>query len=240
MKTQAITTCSLLGVLLFFGTVLRADIIFRDTFGATDGTSLNGWTPQVGVGTWSANPAQQINDGSVDTSSDASMSLAFGTFTRNLGAGETLQLSFSTIAPANNNFLSNNGWAGISLHTDDGTNNEKCFLGDISGQDIHWGIVVKQPSESIRYTSITGAAQTVNFSYAYDTGAWSYQIGADILSGVTTTNIALSRVRIGADNFNITDINVSDITLSTIPEPSSGVLVLAVFAATLVRRRSRA
>ena len=182
--------------------------IFADDF-SVDG-DLHNQSADTG-GVWSVNSgALSVFSGGVDTQNGNTASKqAFASFSRALTANETLTLTLTTSATAGS--FNTVGWAGISLYTG-GT--EQFFIGSpglISG----WGIGgIVNPAQQTS-PLITGSAQTVIFTYAYDTGAWTFEVpGSADLSGTTTVNLALDTLRLGADMNNIATILISDISIT--------------------------
>jgi|688.fasta_scaffold295218_2 hypothetical protein len=206
---------------------VHAQVVFNDTFVAADGTLLDGRSPVTGSAWNVTEGASQlvISGGSVDTSNvSPGLTLAFGGFTQSLSAGKILTLTFNTLTPSSGNFATM-GWAGISLYTGGSNGNERFFVGS-PGEIESWGIHGSAVDRT-GMPGVTSPAQSVSFSYNYDTGAWQYSVGTNSLSGSTTTGLALDTLRIGADIDNRADINVSDVTveITAIPEPSTYALL---------------
>ena len=200
-----------------------AQVVFDDTFIAADGTLLQGRSPQTGAA-WnvSAGASQlSISGGAVDTSAvTPGMTLAFAGFTQALSSGEVLTITFNTQNPASGNFATL-GWSGISLYTGGSNGDERFFFGS-PGEVPSWGIH-GSAVERTAMSSVTAAAQSVSFTYNYDTGAWFYSVGTNNLSGTALAGLNLDTLRIGADIDNFSDINVSDIRVefTAVPEPST-------------------
>ena len=229
--------------------VSQGELIFSDDFSAPNGTLLDGSTPDVGSNWDVTGGAAQltISNSAVDTSFvSGSMTFAFGDFTRALTNGETLNFSFNTGVSASNNFFTT-GWAGLSLYTGGSGGTEQFFLGSV-GLEPYWGIDGAAAGGKQVFSNITSATQSVNFTYAYDTGAWFYSIGTNSMSGVTSSNLAFDTLRIGADFNNLASIKVEDVQVSVtsgaaVPEPSTylaGGLLAAIGVLQWVRRRQRA
>jgi hypothetical protein len=234
--------------LLSFGLGARAEWVFQDDFSATNGTLLNGSTPDVGANWNVTSGAAQliISNSAVDTSFvSGSMTFAFGAFTRALTNSETLTFSFNTGISASNNFLSS-GWAGLSLYTGGSGGTEQFFLGSV-GLEPYWGIDGAAAGGKQVFSNISSAAQSVTFTYAYDSGAWVYTVGTNTMSGVTSSNLAFNTLRIGSDFNNLSSIKVEDVAVqfsatSAVPEPSTylaGGLVAAIGVLQWMRRRQR-
>lgn len=233
-------------------TITEAEWVFQDDFSASNGTLLNGSTPDVGSSWNVTSGASQltISNSAVDTSFVSGvMTFAFGDFTRALSAGETLTFTFTTGNPANNNFFTT-GWAGLSLYTGGSGGTEQFFLGSV-GLQPYWGIDGAAAGGKQVFSNITSAAQSVTFTYAYDSGAWVYTVGANTMSGVTSSNLAFNTLRIGADFSDLSSIKVEDVAVqfsatsvtSAVPEPSTyaaGGLLAAIGAFQWMRRRQRA
>ena len=223
-------------------TSVHAEVVFNDTFVAADGTLLDGRTPPTGSNWNVTEGASQlvINEGSVDTSNvSPGLTLAFGGFTQSLSAGKILTLTFNTLEPASGNFATL-GWAGVSLYTGGRDGNERFFVGS-PGEVASWGIHGSAVT-STAMPGVTQAAQSVSFTYNYDTGAWQYWVGTNLLSGSTSAGLDLDTLRIGADIDNVADINVSDVTveITAIPEPSTyALLCLGAVGAGYLRWRQR-
>ncbi len=197
-----------------FTVYASAATVFQDDFAAANGTALSGRTPTVGSGTWSVTSGgPTIQNGSLNTysSGSATMTTALGTYSTTLGAGKILDVTFATLDPSPGVFF-NAGWTGISLFSGA---TEQLYLGNSSSQ---WGITGAALSNIAQtVTPSQTVAQTVHFTYVYDTGAWTYQVGAaNVLSGTATNNLALSAVRIGAGNSGSTyaNINVDSIKIA--------------------------
>lgn len=216
------------------------DIVFLDTFDAPNGTSLNGRTPTIGSGTWSVTSGSPtINNGSVDTSSSTAYTFAFGTFTQALTTDGDLTLDFSTLAPSDGHFLGTSGFAGISLFAG---NTEEVFLG-LPGLTGYWGIsgaAVVGGAQTL--PGVTSAAESADYDYAFDTGAWSFTVGGQTVTGQATPGLAFNQLRIGGDYNNISSINVAggiQVTASYPPVPEPTPLALAGLGglALLLRKR---
>jgi len=232
--------------------MVKAEWVFQDDFSSPNGTLLNGSAPDVGSNWNVTSGAAQlsISNSAVDTSfvtAPATYTFAFGNFTRALGSGETLNFTFTTGNPANNNFFTT-GWAGLSLYTGGSGGTEQFFLGSV-GLEPYWGIDGAAAGGKQVFTNITSASQSVSFTYVYNTGAWSYAIGANTMSGVTTSNLAFNTLRIGADFQDIASIKVEDVQVqfttggAAVPEPSTylaGVCLAAIGLTQWLRRRQRA
>lgn len=121
----------------------------------------------------------------------------------------------------------------------------RIYLGNIIETQT-WGLAGNSAASTVPDSN---PVQNVNFTYAYDTGHWSFQVGTNSRSGDTSRYIALDTVRIGAGKANLNDplgdrasINVDNILVdvSTVPEPSTLLLLGAGLSAlAFIRRRSK-
>jgi hypothetical protein len=243
MLLRAVNFPILLGSVFFLSANLFADVVFRDTFTAQNGTILNGRTPEVGKA-WEDNSGLTIQSGAVDTSGAYNSTSAYGFFADGLtlSSVQTLQLSFDTLTPTNQNFFASGRWAGISLFSG---SDEKFIIGKISSL-TGWGIGDYSTNTTGLVPGIgtapADAAQSVQFTYAYDTGAWILTVGGSSISGFAHTGLAIDRVRIGSDGYNYADIAVTKIEadITSLPEPATSAAVfsgLLLFALTRARQR---
>lgn len=148
------------------------------------------------------------NENIISTEGGAAMTLAFSEFSEPLGAGETLDVSFDSNEVTN---FATTGWAGISFFFIGGTNGtEQIFIGSLSSQP-NWGL---DGSSFLQVPfAETSELVSVRFTYEYDTGSWSLEIGDEFETGTITSNLALNTIRIGATIDNITDIAISNLTV---------------------------
>lgn len=207
--------------------------IFSDDFSQPDGTQLNGTTPDIG-GNWSVTSGSSsgivINSGIVTTTgsnSPSSIDLMFANFTSTLGSNELLTMNFDVSGFTGSNVAS--GFAGISLFEG---NNERFFIGSTSGSG-NWGIA------GLASTSVNVGANSGSFTYEYNTGAWTLSITGDSISGTSTANYGLDRIRIASDRSNIADIAVSSVEVSVVPEPSAYALIGGLIALGLIPLRRK-
>ena len=209
------------GIIVLFLAITNAHsavTVFSDDF--SDDGNLNGQTPGVGEA-WSVTAGSMTSSGGVmDTANTGGgqMKLAYAEFENNLslGGGEMITLRFVTV----NTSGTFQDWAGISLYEG---NTERFFMG-LPGSSVNWGIDNTGLGGPAQYTTLPGAAQDVTFTYAYDSGAWTYDVGAQSLSGNGLANLALDKIRIGVDSD--ADIAVTSITAqfsdgSAVPEPTT-------------------
>jgi hypothetical protein len=216
MKNNSLILVTVLACIA--ATTESAEIIFSDDFSAAG--NLNGAAADIG-GSWSVTSGNlSIAGGAVDTaaSNSGSADLAFASFSRNLGADETLVLTFNTIESSGN--FATTGWTGISLYEN---GNEQVFMGSPGFPTAEWGIAGAAIGSTQTFApSITTEPQTAEFDYVYNTGAWTFTVNDQTLGGTTSANLAFDQIRIGADSSNIADLAVSDINVTTtIPEPAT-------------------
>ncbi len=214
----------------------NAETVFLEDFSTVSSAPLIGLAPTIGSA-WSRQYGVDVTvNGAVDTYAAGWDSVgAIAGFTKTLGAGQTLSLTFDTLAGQGDFFTSgNSGYAGISLFA--GPNDEKVFLGK-PGYTTYWGTdgAIGQHT----FDTIDNAAQQVHFDYVYDTGAWTYTVGNQSASGTTDASIPFDRLRIGSSDGNSEpcDISLSLISVSVIPEPSSLALIGLICIAGFLRRR---
>lgn len=247
MKTKVLTLV-IFAAVMTMGSSAQATILFSDDFNRT-GNLVTAPMPQIG-GAWSVDGNKTVtfglNGSRVTTTYSGSYpasyntngiyDLAFANFTRPLAANETLTLRFQTVATGN--FLST-GFAGVSLGS--GTS-ENLFLGDVSSYAGQWGWG-NGITEGVFTSAVTGEAQEAVITYEYNTGDYTFSVGGQTMSGTTTANLALDRIRIGAGynnhyyNAPNSDIAIDQITATDVPEPSSMALLGVGGMATLIRRR---
>lgn len=205
--------------------------VFRDNFTATNGTPLDGRTPEVGTA-WSVTTGAAdlvITDNAVDTSVvPFGQAVAFGGFTSALSTGQVLTLRFSTAAPANTGFLGTGGWGGVTLYTGGSGGTEQFFFGKPSGFGYpDWGITGAAVGWSVwLFPEVLTDAEPVVFTYRYDTGEWTYSVGSASTSGTAASQMAFNTVRIasGVDQGE-TAIKVQSVSVGVVPEPSTFVLL---------------
>lgn len=202
--------------------------VFLDDFSDPDGTPLDGRLPNIGSA-WDLTEGAGLNvvGGRIDTTGAARQ--AFGGFTAALGSGQSLTLSYDTVAVAGNNSF--NGYEGISLFVG---NNEEIFTGSPNAAPFY-GVAGGGLGGDQIGTDATPAT-TVTFTYAFDTGAWSFSTATGgELTGTGTANLALDRLRIA--NGNGGDIAVDNIKVDVVPEPGSFLLLGIAGLAFISRRR---
>ena len=209
----------------------QAAVVFSDDFSEADGTLIDGKAPDVG-NAWSApSSTLAISNSSLDTSGAGRT--VFGGFASSLAAGQILTLTYDTIAVGGGNFFSG-GYAGVSLFVG---GDERVFTGD-TGAGATWGVDSGAIGSAILSQDST-ATTTATFSYAYDTGDWSFTTTSGVdLSGVGQVGEAFSQLRIA--NGSGGDIRVDNVVvdISAVPEPSAYVLFgIAGLSLGFLRRR---
>jgi len=194
-------------------TMSLAYAVFLDTFSLTPGTPIAGTAANIG-GVWvdgNGNGGVISADNSLDTTGNARE--LFNTFTSTLGSGQVLTLSYDGLVPRGN-FLA--GWAGVSLYTGGISGTEQIFVGDPSTGS--WGLdggafgVNHQQG-----TSDASLPNNVTFTYAYDTGAFTFATanGGLLLSGAATADLPLNALRVA--NGNGGDIAISNLRVNISP-----------------------
>ena len=176
----------------------NAEILFGDYF-----PNVQKWDIQSG----------ELNYGNyiATTEGNNDMTIAFADFTRPLEAGETLELSFKSNEVTN---FATNGWAGISLFTDDGFGlTEEVFIGSL-GNESSWGIGGDQFADDIALTQ-NSPLVNVRFKYTFDSGDWMLDVAGETISGTIDASLAFNSIRIGADANNTANIAVSKLAVFT-------------------------
>jgi uncharacterized repeat protein (TIGR02543 family) len=180
--------------------------VFSEDF-STDG-SLDGTTPDIG-GNWNVTSGSiTVASGVADTQGSTSMKLAYADFTRALTTGETLKLTINTAETAG--VFATSGWAGISLYSGGSGGTEQIFMGSL-GMVNGWGVDGSMVTKTSTSPLVSGESQNVQFTYDYDSGAWTFTIGGQVLSGTASTGIAFNTVRIGCDINNLANIAATQI-----------------------------
>ncbi|MCO6046720.1 PEP-CTERM sorting domain-containing protein [Aeoliella sp. ICT_H6.2] len=246
MKTTSYAlTLLLVGGVIAFANPAAAEVIGADQFNEPDGTALGGRMADVG-GTWSSNG--QINSGAFDTAQfGGAHDGSFVDFTRALGPGEILTMTFTTLDTGGTMFsdgVSGNSYAGISLYVG---GDEKFFVGDpAGGNDIPgtgWGLDGFAGGSGFVVSSIGAEAVTGTFTYAYDTGNASLTVSdgtsSDTILRTYDPNVAVNRLRIQAGD-GTAEINVSSFEVSAaVPEPSTlCIAAVALVGLGIASRRS--
>ncbi len=219
--------CSLLTLLAgsVFASGTHAATVFADDFNDADGTVLNGKAADVG-GPWSENTGVTINGGVLDTSGAGRT--AFADFTAALGPGEMITVTYDAAESAGS---FSTGWAGVSLYVG---GSEEVFIGNPGSID-NWGL----DGGTIGGTQDTGQTAedlTATFTYAYDTGDWTFALSTgENLAGTGGSGRAFNRVRIA--NGEGGDLAVDSLQVDIVPEPASFLLLGLGGVTMLIRRR---
>ncbi|MDD7887732.1 T9SS type A sorting domain-containing protein [Flavivirga sp. 57AJ16] len=175
----------------------------EDLLGGADYANLSNWYNISGDFT---------SSGGIISTEGASTDSSFGfiDFTRAIGAGDVLEVSFSSNTVAN---FATNGWCGMSLFDAD---DERLFIGS-PWNVTNWGAEGAALGSSFHFAE-TSPVATVVFTYNYDTGAWSLDINGEVQSGTTTGAYAFETLRISAGNNggDVTDIAVSNLVVQEI------------------------
>lgn len=211
---------------LAFASGAHAAIVFSDDFNDPDGTAIDGKAADVG-GPWEdtsgSNPT--VSGGIYDTSGAGRGSFAF--FTTALGAGEIITVVYDAAESAGS-FAT--GFAGVSLFIGGA---EEVFLGN-PGAIEDWGI----DGGTIGSTIGTGQSAedvTATFTYAYDTGDWTFSLSTgENLAGTGVAGQAFNRVRIA--NGEGGDLAVDSLEISIVPEPAS-LALMGIGGLFMFRRR---
>ena len=172
------------------------------------GTLLDGQTPDVG-GVWDVqvNPSGlDVQNGSVDTVGAGRE--AYASLTRPLVAGEILQLDFTTADTAGSMFAID-FFPGIELYS---SNTYRMQIG-APGTIDNWGVQVFGDFTDEYGTVHQVETITASFTYAYDTGAYTFQISGvgSALTGTITSNYAIDQFKFL--NGGGTDINIDSIVI---------------------------
>jgi len=214
----------------FVGTVTsHAAVVLADDFSYANGTILSGQTPTVGAGTWTGGGGWQVNGGAVALVGGNDS--VYASFTDALSAGETLNLTFTTLPITG--FLGSS-WAVLSLF--EGAS-EVCYIGDPGGPTTYWTI-----GGGINQTTAdSNQGNTATLSYTFDTGAWTFATNGGTFSGTGTAGYAFDHIRIasaGTSDSPAGNMQVDDLAVSIVPEPGSSAFVAMGLLAICFRRRS--
>ena len=218
-----------------------AEVIGADDLSESDGTAVNGKPADVG-GSWSAPGAQTIVGGVLDTDQVGQHEGSFLDFTRALGAGETLTLTFRSAESAGTMF-DINGYAGMSLYVG---GSEKLFIGDPGGgQAVNgWALDGFAGGGPSTYTGLGNEAVNGTFTYNFDTGLGTLLVSDGVNSASTTHNydpgLALNRFRIQSGSSDAAALAIDSFSVSAaqIPEPASiGLLAVGLLGGIACSRR---
>lgn len=227
-STKSIYTIS--AMIALTGGTSHGAIVFSEDFSEADGTAIIGKNPDVGQ-EWTGG-APLIDGGSFHNPGGSAAAHAY--FTSALGAGQVLTLTYETLPVSGGDFFGA-GYAGVSLYLG---GSERFFTGDLTGETT-WG--VNGPvGGSGEMSSDSTVATTATFTYLYDTGAWTFTTASGVsLSGTTTSQIALDRLRIANSAGSGIHIDNLSVDITAVPEPSSAVLAGLFFAGLGASRRRK-
>lgn len=218
-----------------------AEVIGADDFSEADGVAVNGKPADVG-GSWGAPGSQTIVGGVLDTAPVGQHEGSFLNFTRALGVGETLTLTFRSAESAGTMF-DIDGYAGMSLFID---GSEKLFIGDPGGgQAVNgWALDGFAGGGPSTYTGIGNEAVTGTFTYNFDTGFGSLLVSDGVNSASTSHNydpgLALNRLRIQSGSSDAAALAIDSFSISAaqVPEPASlGLLAVGLLGGLACARR---
>lgn len=217
-------------------------IVFQDDFNGTNGTAS---TPETG-GSWTTGK-YKITGNALDSRTSADFMSA--AFTRTLGAGEILTLTFTTSGGA---FKADEA-LGFTLYDQ-----------DTAGEGLRNASVGKQAQGTVwlghpgfgsgtALSSDIGVVATLTYTYTFDTGAWTLHatdgMNSDLVSGTDTAGHAMNSLQFmdrttsphnaSNDSFLLIDSVSADI--SAVPEPATTAVLLGLGAlgVVLYRRRKR-
>lgn len=221
---------------------VSAEIIGADDFSEADGTAVNGKPADVG-GSWGAPGAQTVVGGVLDTDLVGQHQGSFLDFTRALGAGEILKLTFTSAESAGAMF-DIDGYAGMSFYTG---GDEKLFIGDPGGgQAINgWALDGFAGGSGIAYTGLGAEAVTGTFTYNFSTGAARLQVSDGTTSASATRTydpgLAINRFRIQSGSSDAASLAINSFSVSAgpVPEPATVGLLIVGAAGCLAFARKR-
>jgi hypothetical protein len=218
-----------------------AEVIGADDFSEADGTAVNGKSADVG-GAWSAPGSQTIAGGILDTDLVGQHQGSFLDFTRALGPGEILTLTF-TAAESTGTTFDINGYAGMSFYIG---GDEKLFIGDPGGgQAVNgWALDGFAGGSGISYSGLGSEAVTGTFTYNYSTGAATLQVSDGATSASTSRiydpGLAINRFRIQSGSSDAAALAINSFSVSAaVPEPAALGLLTMGFAGCLAYVRNR-
>ena len=218
-----------------------AEVIGADDFSESDGAAVNGKPADVG-GSWGAPGSQTIVGGVLDTAPVGQHEGSFLNFTRALGVGETLTLTFRSAESAGTMF-DIDGYAGMSLFID---GSEKLFIGDPGGgQAVNgWALDGFAGGGPSSYTGLGSEAVTGTFTYNFDTGLGTLLVSDGVNAASTSHNydpgLALNRLRIqsGSSDAAALAIDTFSVSAAQVPEPASlGLLAFGLLGSLACARR---
>ncbi|MBN8457836.1 MAG: hypothetical protein J0M04_08355 [Verrucomicrobia bacterium] len=209
----------------------NAAVVFSDDFSHANGTAIAGQTPDTGSGTWTGGGGWQVNGGALALVGGSDS--VYGAFTDALSAGETLTITFTTGSITG--FIGTS-WAVVSLF--DNSNSELAYIGDPGGPTTYWSMGGSIANVT---TADSSQANTATFSYAFDTGAWSFSTAGGSYNGTGPTGRAIDHIRIasaGTSDSPAGNMKLESIAVTIVPEPGSALLALAGTLALCRRRRA--
>lgn len=218
-----------------------AEVIAADDFSEADGAAVNGKPADVG-GSWGAPGSQTIVGGVLDTAPVGQHEGSFLDFTRALGVGETLTLTFRSAESAGTMF-DIDGYAGMSLYVG---GSEKLFIGDPGGgQAVNgWALDGFAGGGPSSYTGLGSEAVTGTFTYNFDTGLGTLLVSDGVNSASTSHNydagLALNRFRIQSGSSDAAALAIDSFSVSAaqVPEPASlGLLAVGLLGGLACARR---
>jgi len=199
--------------------------VFLDTFSNAPGTAIIGQTPNIGLGTLQGNSGGSLTITANHTlNTIGAARQVYGAFTSALGPGQQLTLYFNVL-DFGNNFPNSGGYAGVSLYTNylsfsnNATGTEEAFIGEPDNGN-QWGLDGTTTGR-LGTGGNTNTPAAVTFTYAYNTGAWSFtNTGGVSLSGTGVAGQAFNALQI--HNGDGGDIELSNISVVISPYSPPG------------------
>jgi hypothetical protein len=231
--------------------------VFEDfTNGDTSGNAILGSTPIVG-GVWQGvsggaieygvNSAGHTEATTTSMYTDGGAASLYSMFTSSLGAGQNITVSFNMLG-FGAAWPTSGGFAGVSLYTGftgsvnpDGSQNggsENEFIGEPYNNNA---IGLDSTASGFYNSGNTTVGNNIlaTFTYAYDTGAWTFTTTGGVnASGTGTADLAFNALQI--HNGDSGDIDLNDLTVTIVPEPTTIALVGAGMGLLLVMHRRQA